>query len=107
MTWRAISHVPQNSTFPTPMELSWIVLIDIGMAQFTAHVKERNMFWFSKRRKKVQTSVKASRKRSRFLRFEGLECRAVLAAGVVDVQIFPFIAAGTLNLEGDGSNNEV
>lgn len=65
------------------------------------------MFWFSKRRKKVQTSVKASRKRSRFLRFEGLECRAVLAAGVVDVQIFPFIAAGTLNLEGDGSNNEV
>lgn len=64
------------------------------------------MFWL-KRKKKVQTTSKASRQRTRFLRFEGLERREVLAAGVVDVQIAPFVAAGTLNLEGDGSNNSV
>jgi hypothetical protein len=36
-----------------------------------------------------------------------LEDRRLLAAGVVDVQVFPFLAAGQLNLIGDLSNNEV
>ena len=64
------------------------------------------MFW-NKRKKKVTGASRASSHRSRFLRFEGLERREVLAAGIVDVQIAPFVAAGTLNLLGDGSNNEV
>lgn len=65
------------------------------------------MFWLNKRRKKELESSRGGRRHTRRLRFEGLERREVLAAGVVDVQIAPFVAVGTLNLDGDGSNNEV
>lgn len=66
------------------------------------------MFWSIQRNKKQRaTRRNSSRQPARRLRFEPLEDRRVLAAGLVDVQIFPLLAAGELNLLGDGSNNEV
>jgi hypothetical protein len=66
------------------------------------------MFWSTQQKKKQRSSRRnSSHQPARRLRFEPLEDRRVLAAGLVDVQIFPMLAPGELNLEGDGSNNEV
>ncbi len=66
------------------------------------------MFWSTPRKKKQRASRRnSSLQPGRRLRFEPLEDRRVLAAGLVDVQIFPLLAPGELNLLGDGSNNEV
>ncbi len=66
------------------------------------------MFW--PLRRNTQTNVKKNRARRaspRRLLFEGLEKREVLAAGIVDIQIFPTLAPGQLSLIGDLSNNDV
>lgn len=66
------------------------------------------MWWLKKQEKKRDKRVGNARQSNRRrLRFEGLEDRRLLAAGVVDVQVFPLLAAGRLDLIGDGSNNEV
>jgi len=66
------------------------------------------MFWPLQRKKKVsERKSRARRGSSRRLLFEGLENRNLLAAGVVDVQVFPLLAPGELQLIGDLSNNEV
>ncbi len=66
------------------------------------------MFWPLQRKKKVNQAKNRNRRgSSRRLLFEGLENRNLLAAGVVDVQVFPLLAAGELDLIGDLSNNEV
>ena len=44
--------------------------------------------------------------KKKLLRFEPLESRQMLS-GVVNVQIFPVVAPGTMNFVGDGSNNEI
>jgi hypothetical protein len=66
------------------------------------------MWWLKKQEKKRGKRVGNARQNNRRrLRFEGLEDRRLLAAGVVDVQVFPTLAPGRLDLIGDGSNNEV
>lgn len=66
------------------------------------------MFWPLQRKKKVnERKSRVRRGSSRRLLFEGLENRNLLAAGVVDVQVFPLLAPGELDLIGDLSNNEV
>jgi hypothetical protein len=66
------------------------------------------MWWLKKQEKKRDKRVGSARQGNRRrLRFEGLEDRRLLAAGVVDVQVFPLLAPGRLDLIGDGSNNEV
>ncbi len=66
------------------------------------------MWWLKKQEKKRGKRVGNARQNNRRrLRFEGLEDRRLLAAGVVDVQVFPTLAPGRLDLVGDGSNNEV
>ena len=64
--------------------------------------------WWSKKRNKKRDALKSSARQNnrRHLRFEGLEDRRLLA-GIVDVQVFPALAAGRLDLVGDLSNNEV
>ena len=65
------------------------------------------MFWPTKRRsEKSKRAKKSRRKPARRLLVESLESRNLLA-GLVDVQIFPLLAAGELDLIGDGSNNAV
>lgn len=68
-------------------------------------------FWGSRDRSDAQPRrerrTKSRRKTAqRRLFVESLETREVFA-GVVDVQIAPLVGAGTLNLVGDGSNNDV
>lgn len=67
------------------------------------------MWWIKKRdaKKRKKGAVGHRQDSRRHLRFEGLEDRRLLAAGVVDVQVFPLLAPGQLNLIGDLSNNEV
>ena len=65
------------------------------------------MFRSVKRKRRVSPRSPLRRSQnSRSLRFEPLESRVVLS-GVVNVQIFPAVAPGTMNFVGDGSNNEI
>ncbi len=66
------------------------------------------MFWPIQRNKKQRALRRTTSRRAvNRLRFEPLEDRRLLAAGLVDVQISPLLAPGELYLLGDGSNNEV
>ncbi len=65
------------------------------------------MWWTKKKREKRDKRMGKSRPANRrHLRFEGLEDRRLLA-GLVDVQVFPLLAPGRLDLVGDLSNNDV
>jgi hypothetical protein len=65
------------------------------------------MFWSRKRSGGSPQRIKQARqKHARRLLVESLESRDLLA-GLVDVQIFPLLAPGELDLVGDGSNNQV
>jgi large repetitive protein len=65
------------------------------------------MWWTKKRNEKRNKRASKNRPENRrHLRFEGLEDRRLLA-GLVDVQVFPLLAPGRLDLVGDLSNNEV
>ncbi len=59
------------------------------------------MFWRAKRKNKVRPN-----RRARTLRLESLESRQMLS-GVVQVQTYPLIAAGFLNLVGDNSVHSI
>ncbi len=59
------------------------------------------MFWRTKRKKNVRPQ-----RRAKLLRLESLESRQMLS-GVVQVQTYPLIGAGFLNLVGDNSVHSV
>ncbi len=59
------------------------------------------MFWRAKRKNKARLN-----RRARTLRLESLESRQMLS-GVVQVQTYPLIAAGFLNLVGDNSVHSI
>ena len=63
------------------------------------------MFWSNRRTRRSRSEKPKTRQQTtRQLLFESLETRRVLAAGIVDVHIFPVLAAGRLDLVGDGSD---